>query len=218
MSEDIFERINETLTIVENLDIMTKFKNDILTAGEFNSVVNKINEVKDYLNGPTKTVIQDTTSYILDKIENAKLSLSSKNIMLDDDPAVTIFNEPDAIKNRINGSEQTVAQHTENINDINIQLENIALSMGFINDKIDTIDDAIETSYNDAVAAAKDYTDEKVEQSYTKMKGAYDNLDNRVTTINDTTLTFDYDIKTEPDDPKKIYDNDEDLYDGEYHD
>lgn len=218
MSEDIFERINETLTLVENLDIVTKFKGEVLTASEFNSVVNKINEIKDYLNGPSKTVIQDTTSYILDKIENAKLSLSSKNIMLDDDPAVTIFNELDAIKNRINGSEQTVAQHTENINDINTQLENIALSMGFINDKIDTIDEAIETSYNDAVAAAKDYTDEKVEQSYTKMKDAYNNLDNRVTTINDTTLTFDYDIKTEPDDPKKIYDNDEDLYDGEYHD
>ena len=43
----------------------------------------------------------------------------------------------------------------------------------------------------------------------------------KVLDVNDTTLTFDYDVRTKPESQQQekiIYDNNDDLYDGEYHD
>ena len=214
MNEDILERIDNTLTTINNLNVATKFKGDKLHATEFNDVVSKINELKDYLNGPTKTTIHDTTAYILDKIENARVSLIAGNVKMSEDSNRSILDEINDIQYHLNSTENRSIDNASSINDINSRLNSIGETLGIVDEKIQTTyisaksyaDEVSETAYNRAVESAKEYTDESYVRLYTH--------------ITDTTLTFDYDIRTEPEppSPKIIYDNEEDLYDGEYHD
>lgn len=203
MDEDIFEKINNTLTTIEGLNIATKFKGDKLTASEFNSVIDKIEEIKNHLNVSTKNTFTDITSYVLDKIDNIKLSVNASDVIIDG-TASNILNELNNIQTRLSVTEIRSVTNANDISGINLQLNNIEEKLGIVNDIIDEVQETVQTSYD----TAKQYTDEKVEESYNKL----------YTHITDTTLTFDYDIKTEPEpDPKTIYDNDNDLYDGEYH-
>lgn len=213
MDDNIFDKINNTLTIIDNLSIEPKFKGKQLFASEFNDVVNKINEIQEYLNTSNKNVILDTTSYILDKIERTKNNLVASNIKMSDDSTKTIFDEINEIQNNLSIIGNKTSDNESNISNINSAIDNISESLGFIREDIQTTyisaksyaDEVSETAYTYAVEESKKYTNE----SYTKL----------YTHINDTTLTFDYDIKTEPEpDTKTIYDNDNDLYDGEYHD
>lgn len=194
MIEDIFENINNTLITIDSLSIPKKFKGDKLTADEFNELLGKINEIKEHLNTPVKDTFVNTTSYLMNKINNISFTLNATQIPIEEGSSYSIFNELENINNKINFKEQ---ETNNSIQDIQSSLNDIELSLGLVNDKI-------ETSYN----ASKEYTDEKVEESYNKL----------YTHITDTTLTFDYDIKTEPEEQKIIYDNNNDLYDGEYHD
>ena len=76
-----------------------------------------------------------------------------------------------------------------------------------IEKELNDVDDKIDSSYTKAIVTAKDYADSSYERLYTH--------------INDTTLTFDYDVRTKPESQQQekiIYDNNDDLYDGEYHD
>lgn len=213
MSEDIFEIINETLVNIENLNIPIKFKGDQLHATEFNSVVSKINELKEQLNNPVKETFNITTAYILDKIENAKISLIAENVKLHEGSSRSILDELEDIQYHLNSTENRSIDNATRIQDITSYINSISETLGIVNDKITTmetdVDEKIETSYNKSIEESKKYTDEEVEKSYTTL----------YTHINDTTLTFDYDIKTEPEpaSPKMIYDNEDDLYDGSYH-
>ena len=69
--DNIYDSINETLSLIDQLNIPRKFKGDKLHAMEFNDVVDKINEIKDHLNGKVRDTMINTTSYILDKINKA---------------------------------------------------------------------------------------------------------------------------------------------------
>ncbi len=213
MDENILDIIDNALSAIDSLSIPKKFKGDQLTASEFNSVVDKINEVQEYLNVNNKGVILDTTSYILDKIENAKISLIASNVKMAEGSARSILDEINDIQYHLNIAENKATDNAADIEDINTHINSIAETMGFISNEIQTTyestksyaDEVSETAYTRAVESSKKYTDE----SYTKL----------YTHINDTTLTFDYDVRTEPEppSPKIIYDNEDDLYDGEYH-
>ena len=214
MNENILDIIDNTLSTIDSLSISKKFKGERLTAIEFNSVVDKINEVQEYLNVNNKGIILDTTSYILDKIENAKISLIASNVKMAEGSTRSILDEINDIQYHLNITENKAADNAADIEDINTSINNIAETLGFISNEIQTTyesaksyaDEVSETAYTKAVESSKKYTDE----SYTKL----------YTHINDTTLTFDYDVRTEPEppSPKIIYDNNDDLYDGEYHD
>lgn len=216
MNDNIYDNINETLSLIDQLNIPRKFKGDQLYALEFNDVVDKINEIKNHLNGPVHDAMINTTSYILDKINNVQLSLSADTIPINEDSSKTILDELNDINIKLNSSAEKISTNSSNINDILANLDSIGETLGIygneINDmkeELNTVDERIENSYNAAVQwsveQAKEYTDE----SYTRL----------YTHINDTTLTFDYDVRTEPTvEQKIIYDNDDDLYDGEYHD
>lgn len=211
---DIIDRINTTLSNIDGMGIAPKFKGDKLYSKEFNSVVNKIEEIKTHLNSPIKETFVDTTAYLLSKIEKARENLNAKTIMLDEDSPLSIFNEIESIRDRLSRNEIKSSQNATDISGINSSLDDIRVSLGLVEEKIETsyndskeyADTVAETAYERAVESSKEYTDE----SYTKI----------YTHINDTTLTFDYDIKTDPEpaQPKIIYDNENDLYDGEYHD
>ena len=213
MDENIFDKINNTLSLIESLSVPKKYKGEILHATEFNSVVDKINEVQEYLNEKNKAVILDTTAYVLDKIENAKISLIASNVKMSENSSRSILDEINDIQYHLNNAENKATDNAADIVDINSRINSIAETMGFISNEIQTTyesaksyaDEVSETAYTRAVESSKNYTDE----SYTTL----------YTHINDTTLTFDYDIKTEPEpaSPKMIYDNEDDLYDGSYH-
>ena len=213
MNDNIYDNINETLSLIDQLNIPRKFKGDQLYALEFNDVVDKINEIKNHLNGPVHDAMINTTSYILDKINKAHIALSADEIPLVDGSTKSILDELNSIQSRIDTTNSQISSNSSSIEDILSNLNSIGDTLGIHADKIEEIenelndvDDKIETSYNKAVAAANDYTDSSYEKLYTH--------------INDTTLTFDYDVRTEPEpqQEKIIYDNNDDLYDGEYHD
>ena len=211
---DIIDRINTTLSNIDGMGIAPKFKGDKLYSKEFNSVVNKIEEIKTHLNSPIKETFVDTTAYLLSKIDKARENLNAKTIMLDEDSTLSIYNEIESIRDRLSRNEIKSSENATDILTINSSLDDIRISLGLVEEKIETsyndskeyADTVAETAYERAVESSKEYTDE----SYTKI----------YTHINDTTLTFDYDIKTDPEpaQPKIIYDNENDLYDGEYHD
>ena len=211
---DIIDRINTTLSNIDGMGIAPKFKGDKLYSKEFNSVVNKIEEIKTHLNSPIKETFVDTTAYLLSKIDKARENLNAKTIMLDEDSTLSIYNEIESIRDRLSRNEIKSSENATDILTINSSLDDIRDSLGLVEEKIETsyndskeyADEVSETAYERAVESSKEYTDE----SYTKI----------YTHINDTTLTFDYDIKTDPEpaEPKIIYDNENDLYDGEYHD
>ena len=90
---DIYDNINETMTLIDSLIIPRKFKGDKLHALEFNDVVDKINEIRRHLNGPVRDTIIETTSYILDKINNVQLSLRADIIPLNEDSTKSILDE-----------------------------------------------------------------------------------------------------------------------------
>ena len=233
--DNIYDSINETLSIIDKLNIPRKFKGDQLHAREFNDVVDKINEIKNHLNGPVHDAIINTTSYILDKINKAHSALSADKIPLVSGSSKSILDELNSIQSKIDTTNsqlssnsssiegiltnidsigETLGIHTNKIEGILTNLDSIGETLGIHTNKIEEIekelndvDDKIDSSYTKAVASSKDYTDSSYEKLYTH--------------INDTTLTFDYDVKTKPESQQQekiIYDNNDDLYDGEYHD
>ena len=212
--DDIYDDINETLSLIDKLNIPRKFKGDQLYALEFNDVVDKINEIKNHLNGPVHDVITNTTSYILDKINKAHSTLSADKIPLADGSSKSILDELNSIQSKINTTNSQISSNSSSIEGILTNLDSIGETLGIHTNKIEEIekelndvDDKIDSSYTKAIVTAKDYADSSYERLYTH--------------INDTTLTFDYDVRTKPESQQQekiIYDNNDDLYDGEYHD
>ena len=214
MNDNIYDDINETLSLIDKLNIPRKFKGDQLYALEFNDVVDKINEIKNHLNGPVHDAIINTTSYILDKINKAHSTLSADKIPLVDGSTKSILDELNSIQSKIDTTNSQISSNSLSIEGILTNLDSIGETLGIHTNKIEEIekelndvDDKIDSSYTKAVVEANDYTDSSYERLYTH--------------INDTTLTFDYDVKTKPESQQQekiIYDNNDDLYDGEYHD
>ena len=212
--DDIYDDINETLSLIDKLNIPRKFKGDQLYALEFNDVVNKINEIKNHLNGPVHEVIINTTSYILDKINKAHSTLSADKIPLVDGSTKSILDELNSIQEKLEITNSQLSSNSSSIEGILTNLDSIGETLGIHTNKIEEIekelndvDDKIDSSYTKAIVTAKDYADSSYERLYTH--------------INDTTLTFDYDVRTKPESQQQekiIYDNNDDLYDGEYHD
>ena len=214
MNDNIYDNINETLSLIDKLNIPRKFNGDKLHALEFNDVVDKINEIKNHLNGPVRDTMINTTSYILDKINKAHSALSADKIPLADGSSKSILDELNSIQSKIDTTNSQISSNSSSIESILTNLDSIGETLGIHTNKIEEIekelndvDDKIDSSYNKAVASSKDYADSSYEKLYTH--------------INDTTLTFDYDVKTKPESQQQekiIYDNNDDLYDGEYHD
>ena len=212
--DDIYDDINETLSLIDKLNIPRKFKGDQLHAREFNDVVDKINEIKNHLNGPVHDVIINTTSYILDKINKAHSTLSADKIPLVDGSTKSVLDELNSIQEKLEITNSQISSNSSSIEGILTNLDSIGETLGIHTNKIEEIEkelndvgDKIDSSYTKAIVAAKDYADSPYEKLYTH--------------INDTTLTFDYDIRTKPESQQQekiIYDNNDDLYDGEYHD
>ena len=212
--DNIYDSINETLSIIDKLNIPRKFKGDKLHAMEFNDVVDKINEIKNHLNGPVHDAMINTTSYILDKINKAHSALSADKIPLVDGSSKSILDELNSIQEKLEITNSQISSNSSSIEYILSNLDSIGETLGIHTNKIEEIekelndvDDKIDSSYNKAIVEANDYTDSSYERLYTH--------------INDTTLTFDYDVKTKPESQQQekiIYDNNDDLYDGEYHD
>lgn len=212
--DNIYDSINETLSIIDKLNIPRKFKGDQLHAREFNDVVDKINEIKNHLNGPVHDVIINTTSYILDKINKVHSTLSADKIPLVDGSTKSVLDELNSIQEKLEITNSQLSSNSSSVEHILSNLDSIGYALGIHTNKIEEIekelndvDDKIDSSYTKAVASSKDYTDSSYEKLYTH--------------INDTTLTFDYDVRTKPESQQQekiIYDNNDDLYDGEYHD
>ena len=212
--DDIYDDINETLSLIDKLNIPRKFKGDQLHAREFNDVVDKINEIKNHLNGPVRDTMINTTSYILDKINKAHSALSADNIPLADGSSKSILDELNSIQEKLEITNSQLSSNSSSVEGILTNIDSIGETLGIHTNKIEEIekelndvDDKIDSSYTKAIVAAKDYTDSSYERLYTH--------------INDTTLTFDYDVRTKPESQQQekiIYDNNDDLYDGEYHD
>ena len=212
--DNIYDNINETLSIIDKLNIPRKLKGDQLHAREFNDVVDKINEIKNHLNGPVHDTMINTTSYILDKINKAHSALSADKIPLVSGSSKSILDELNSIQEKLEITNSQISSNSSSIESILSNLDSIGYALGIHTNKIEEIekelndvDDKIDSSYTKAVASSKDYTDSSYEKLYTH--------------INDTTLTFDYDVRTKPESQQQekiIYDNNDDLYDGEYHD
>lgn len=214
MNDNIYDNINETLSLIDKLNIPRKFKGDHLYALEFNDVVDKINEIKNHLNGPVHDVIINTTSYILDKINKTHIALSADKIPLVDGSTKSILDELNSIQEKLEITNSQLSSNSSSVEGILSNLDSIGETLGIHTNKIEEIekelndvDDKIDSSYTKAIVTAKDYADSSYEKLYTH--------------INDTTLTFDYDVRTKPESQQQekiIYDNNDDLYDGEYHD
>ena len=214
MNDNIYDNINETLSLIDKLNIPRKFKGDQLHAWEFNDVVDKINEIKNHLNGPVHDTMINTTSYILDKINKAHSALSADKIPLVSGSSKSILDELNSIQEKLEITNSQLSSNSSSVEYILSNLDSIGYALGIHTNKIEEIekelndvDDKIDSSYTKAVASSKDYTDSSYEKLYTH--------------INDTTLTFDYDVRTKPESQQQekiIYDNNDDLYDGEYHD
>ena len=214
MNDNIYDNINETLSLIDKLNIPRKFKGDKLYALEFNDVVDKINEIKNHLNGPVHDVIINTTSYILDKINKTHIALSADKIPLVDGSTKSVLDELNSIQEKLEITNSQLSSNSSSVEYILSNLDSIGYALGIHTNKIEEIekelndvDDKIDSSYTKAIVTAKDYADSSYEKLYTH--------------INDTTLTFDYDVRTKPESQQQekiIYDNNDDLYDGEYHD
>ena len=214
IDDNIYDSINETLSLIDQLKIPKKFKGDQLHAREFNDVVDKINEIKNHLNGPVHDTMINTTSYILDKINKAHSALSADKIPLVDGSTKSVLDELNSIQEKLEITNSQLSSNSSSVEHILSNLDSIGYALGIHTNKIEEIekelndvDDKIDSSYTKAIVAAKDYADSSYEKLYTH--------------INDTTLTFDYDIRTKPESQQQekiIYDNNDDLYDGEYHD
>ena len=214
MNDNIYDNINETLSLIDKLNIPRKFKGDKLHALEFNDVVDKINEIKNHLNGPVHDVIINTTSYILDKINKTHIALSADKIPLVDGSTKSILDELNSIQEKLEITNSQLSSNSSSVEYILSNLDSIGETLGIHTNKIEEIekelndvDDKIDSSYTKAIVTAKDYADSSYKKLYTH--------------INDTTLTFDYDVRTKPESQQQekiIYDNNDDLYDGEYHD
>ena len=212
--DNIYDNINETLSLIDQLNIPRKFKGDKLHAQEFNDVVDKINEIKNHLNGPVHDTMINTTSYILDKINKAHSALSADKIPLIDGSTKSVLDELNSIQEKLEITNSQISSNSSSIEGILTNLDSIGETLGIHTNKIEEIkkelndvDDKIDSSYTKAIVTAKDYADSSYKKLYTH--------------INDTTLTFDYDVKTKPESQQQekiIYDNNDDLYDGEYHD
>ena len=212
--DDIYDDINETLSLIDKLNIPRKFKGDQLHAREFNDVVDKINEIKNHLNGPVHDTMINTTSYILDKINKAHSALSADKIPLVDGSTKSVLDELNSIQEKLEITNSQLSSNSSSVEHILSNLDSIGYALGIHTNKIEEIekelndvDDKIDSSYTKAIVAAKDYADSSYEKLYTH--------------INDTTLTFDYDVRTKPESQQQekiIYDNNDDLSDGEYHD
>lgn len=186
--DDIYDDINETLSLIDKLNISRKFKGDQLYALEFNDVVDKINEIKNHLNGPVHDVIINTTSYILDKINKAHSTLSADKIPLVDGSTKSVLDELNSIQEKLEITNSQLSSNSLSVEYILSNLDSISYALGIHTDKIEEIknelnavDDKIDSSYNKAVASSKDYTDSSYERLYTY--------------INDTSITFEYDVR-----------------------
>ena len=216
MNDNIYDNINETLSLIDQLNIPRKFKGDQLYALEFNDVVDKINEIKNHLNGPVHDAMINTTSYILDKINNVHIALNADDIQLGDGSSKSILDELNDINSKLNSSDEKISTNSSNINNILANIDSISYTLGFHTDKIEEIenalnnvDDKIDLSYNKAVETAKDYTDSSYNKAIASANDYTDSSYKRLYThINDTTLTFEYDVRTEPTvEQKIIYEN-----------
>ena len=138
MSENIIDRINESLTLIDDLQVPRKVVKDKLTAVEFNRVIDKINEVKDYLNNKNKSAIIDTTSYLLDKIENARITLIASNVKMEEGSPRSLLDEINDIQYHLNIAENKATDNKASIEDINSRLSTISESLGFVTDEIQT--------------------------------------------------------------------------------
>ena len=206
MNDNIYDDINETLSLIDKLNIPRKFKGDHLYALEFNDVVDKINEIKNHLNGPVHDVIINTTSYILDKINKTHIALSADKIPLVDGSSKSILDELNSIQEKLEITNSQLSSNSSSVEYILTNLDSIGYALGIHTNKIEEIekelndvDDKIDSSYTKAIVTAKDYTDSSYKKLYTH--------------INDTTLTFDYDVKTKPESQQQekiIYDNNDD--------
>lgn len=186
--DNIYDSINETLFIIDKLNIPRKFKGDQLYALEFNDVVDKINEIKNHLNGPVHDVITNTTSYILDKINKAHSTLSADKIPLVDGSTKSVLDELNSIQEKLEITNSQLSSNSSSVEHILSNLDSIGYALGIHTNKIEEIekelndvDDKIDSSYTKAVATSKDYTDSSYERLYTY--------------INDTSITFEYDVR-----------------------
>ena len=188
MNDNIYDDINETLSLIDKLNIPRKFKGDHLYALEFNDVVDKINEIKNHLNGPVRDTMINTTSYILDKINKTHIALSADKIPLVDGSTKSILDELNSIQEKLEITNSQLSSNSSSVEHILSNLDSIGYALGIHTDKIEEIknelnavDDKIDSSYNKAVASSKDYTDSSYERLYTY--------------INDTSITFEYDVR-----------------------
>ena len=188
MNDNIYDDINETLSLIDKLNIPRKFKGDQLYALEFNDVVDKINEIKNHLNGPVHDVIINTTSYILDKINKVHSTLSADKIPLVDGSTKSVLDELNSIQEKLEITNSQLSSNSSSVEHILSNLDSISDALGIHTDKIEEIknelnavDDKIDSSYNKAVATSKEYTDSSYERLYTY--------------INDTSITFEYDVR-----------------------
>lgn len=186
--DNIYDSINETLSIIDKLNIPRKFKGDQLHAREFNDVVDKINEIKNHLNGPVHDAIINTTSYILDKINKAHSALSADKIPLVDGSTKSVLDELNSIQEKLEITNSQLSSNSSSVEYILSNLDSIGYALGIHTNKIEEIEkelndvnDKIDSSYNKAVASSKDYTDSSYERLYTY--------------INDTSITFEYDVR-----------------------
>ena len=204
MNDNIYDDINETLSLIDKLNIPRKFKGDHLYALEFNDVVDKINEIKNHLNGPVHDVMINTTSYILDKINKVHISLSADKIPLVDGSTKSILDELNSIQEKLEITNSQLSSNSSSVEHILLNLDSIGYTLGIHTDKIEEIknelnavDDKIDSSYNKAVATSKDYTDSSYNNAVATSKEYTDSSYERLYTyINDTTITFEYDVKT----------------------
>ena len=140
--------------------------------------------------------------------------LSADKIPLADGSSKSILDELNSIQEKLEITNSQLSSNSSSVEHILSNLDSIGYALGIHTNKIEEIknelnavDDKIDSSYTKAIVTAKDYADSSYEKLYTH--------------INDTTLTFDYDVKTKPESQQQekiIYDNNDDLYDGEYHD
>ena len=203
MNDNIYDDINETLSLIDKLNIPRKFKGDQLYALEFNDVVDKINEIKNHLNGPVHDVIINTTSYILDKINKAHSTLSADKIPLVDGSTKSVLDELNSIQEKLEITNSQLSSNSSSVEHILSNLDSIGYALGIHTNKIEEIekelndvDDKIDSSYNKAVALSKDYTDSSYNKAVASSKEYTDSSYERLYTyINDTSITFEYDVR-----------------------
>lgn len=203
MNDNIYDNINETLSLIDKLNIPRKFKGDHLYALEFNDVVDKINEIKNHLNGPVRDTMINTTSYILDKINKTHIALSADKIPLVDGSTKSVLDELNSIQEKLEITNSQLSSNSSSVEYILSNLDSIGYALGIHTNKIEEIekelndvDDKIDSSYTKAIVTAKDYADSSYNKAVASSKDYTDSSYERLYTyINDTSLTFEYDVK-----------------------